>query len=234
MYESSFHPHPHRKNLQKQNREKHNRSFNKLKVIQMYLPTPILEEKPVSNKHILPFTWKDRFFSVFLPARPSVGCVRSLMLRLWRMKLESITLVGKQRWHIVLLSWGRVPHKTGIVLRLHTVKLQIQPLPMGGAVSPGVCQDPVEGHDVAEGHLQCLVFRQLLIFPPLRNHLPQPIKRRVQALHPLPLPGIGRHPPPCGALKLLRTLAVGFGPGSRVVAAGSTGHHVFESQFHCR
>lgn len=72
----------------------------------------------------------------------------------------------------VLLFGSRVvPHEAGIVFRLHAVKLQVQPLPVRSSVPPGVRQDPVESHDVAEGHLQGLILGQFLVLAPLWDHL---------------------------------------------------------------
>lgn len=72
---------------------------------------------------------------------------------------------------VLLSGSGVVPHEAGVVFRLHAVKLQVQPLPVRTSVPPGICQDPVEGHDVAEGHLQGFILGQLLVLAPLWDHL---------------------------------------------------------------
>lgn len=136
--------------------------------------------------------------------------------------------------HVLVFNRRAVPDSTEalIVLWLHTVKLQVQPLSVGGFALLGVRQDPAEGHDVAEGHLQSLVLGQLLILAPLGDHFTETVKGCVQPLHPLPLTGVGCHPPPCGTIMLLWRSRLGIQTlrfGSRVgsSATGLAGHHGF-------
>lgn len=87
-----------------------------------------------------------------------------------RVDLLAIELIGEGRVDVVLLSGRVVPQEAGVVLRLHAIKLQVQPLPVRSVVSPGVRQDPVQGHDVAEGHLQGLILGQFFVLAPLGDH----------------------------------------------------------------
>lgn len=85
--------------------------------------------------------------------------------------LMAIELIREGRVDVVLFSGRVVPHEAGVVFRLHTVKLQVQPLPVRSrVVFPGVCQDPVEGHDVAESHLQGFILGQFFVLAPLGDH----------------------------------------------------------------
>lgn len=86
------------------------------------------------------------------------------------MDLMAIELIGERRVDVLLSAWRVVSHEAGVVFRLHAVKLQIQPLPVRSVVPPGVCQDPVEGHDVAEGHLQGFILGQFFVLAPLGDH----------------------------------------------------------------
>lgn len=128
-----------------------------------------------------------------------------------RVDLVLVELTGEGRVHVVLSTRSIVPHEAGEVVRLHTVKLQFQPLPVRSVVPLGICEDPVEGHDVAQSHLQRLVLGQLFVLAPLWDHFTQAIEGRVQTLHPLPLSGVGSHPSPRGRLVLLWALGVHFG-----------------------
>lgn len=122
------------------------------------------------------------------------------------MDLMSIKLVRKGGVS-VLLSSRRVVR---VVFSLDAVKLQVQPLPVRSVVPPGIRQDPVKGHDVAEGHLQSFVLGQFFVLAPLRDHFTQAIEGCVQALHPLPLSRIGSHPSPRGSLIFLWPPGVWF------------------------
>lgn len=84
--------------------------------------------------------------------------------------LVAVELVREGRVDEVLVGGRVVPHEARVVLWLHAVKLQVQPLPVRSVVSPGFCQDPVEGHDVAEGHLQGFVLGQFFVLAPLGDH----------------------------------------------------------------
>ena len=140
------------------------------------------------------------------------------------LSLVPIKLVGEGGLDVLRLRWCVVPHQAWVSLGLNTVQLQVQPLAgVGRLVPPGVGQDTTEGHDVAEGHLEGLVFGQRLVLAPLGHHLAQAVEGRVQALHSLPLPGVGRHPAPGHRLELLRTAAVHLRAG--VAAAGQSGLH---------
>ncbi len=79
-------------------------------------------------------------------------------------------------------------------------------------MSAGISQDSVEGHNVAQGHLQRLIFGEFIVLTPLRNHFAEAVECGVQALHPLPLASVGRHPPPHGILKLLWVSGVQLRP----------------------
>lgn len=119
-----------------------------------------------------------------------------------------------------------VPHEAGVVFWLHAIQLQVQPLHVRSTLPPGVRQDPVQGHDVAEGHLQRFILGEFFVLAPLWDHFTQAVEGRVQTLHPLPLPGIGRHPTSRGGFEFLRRLGLRFrGLGSRVGAALSTRLH---------
>lgn len=187
----------------------------------MYLLSPRLKEK-YSHCHSRPTTW----LFVYHVAAGELG-----------MNLVTVELIWERRAVILLSARRVVPHEAGVVFRLHTVKLQVQPLPVGSVVPPGICQDPVQGHDVAEGHLQSLILGQLLVLAPLRDDFTQPVEGCVQTLHPLPLPGVSSHPPPGCSLVFLWALGVWFGGGlgPRVAAAGSARLHdaLLEDQNRC-
>lgn len=84
--------------------------------------------------------------------------------------LMAIKLIGERRVDVLLFSRRVVPHEAGVVFWLHAVKLQVQPLPVRRVVPPGVRQDPVEGQDVTEGHLQGFILGQFLVLTPLGDH----------------------------------------------------------------
>lgn len=138
-------------------------------------------------------------------------------------RVDWVKVVRQRGLNEVLSRGGVVPQEAGVGLDL---ELQVQPLPVRSGVPPGVRQDPVQGHDVAEGHLQGLILGQLFVSAPLGHHRAQPVEGRVQTLHPLPLPGVGGHPPPRGDFVFLRSLGVRLRElGSRVGAAVLAGLH---------
>lgn len=58
--------------------------------------------------------------------------------------LMSIELIREGGVDVRVLSCGAVvPHQARVAFWLHTVKLQVQPLPVRTAWPPGVRQDPV-------------------------------------------------------------------------------------------
>lgn len=110
--------------------------------------------------------------------------------------------------HALIFSGWAVPHDAGVALWLLAVILQIQPLPLRGAVSTRITQDAVEGHNVAQSHLQRFILWKFLVLTPLRNHFAQLVESCIQALHPLPLSGIGCHSLPYHTPKLLKVSGI--------------------------
>lgn len=112
-------------------------------------------------------------------------------------------MVGEGGVHALVFSGWAVPHDAGVALWL-----QVQPLPVRGAVFTRIIQDAVEGHDVAQSHLQGFILWKFFVLTPLRNHFAQLVESCIQALHPLPLSGIGCHPLPYHTLKLLKVSGI--------------------------
>lgn len=122
--------------------------------------------------------------------------------------LEILVMVGGGCVHALVFSGRAVPHDAGIAFWLQAVILQVQPLPVRGAVSTRIIQNAVKGHDVAQSHLQGFIFWKFLVLTPLRNHFAQLVESCIQALHPLPLSGVGCHPLPYHTLKLLEVSGI--------------------------
>lgn len=164
-------------------------------------------------------------FTLLFTSNNMTGCPpRGGTLSVDLMSIELIRERGDVR---VLSCRAVVPHEAWVVFWLHMVKLQVQPLPVRTAVPSGVSQNPVQGHDVAEGHLQSFILGQFFVLAPLRDHFAQAIKSRVQTLHPFPLSSIGSHPTSRRRFVFLWRPGVGFrGLGSRVGAALSARLHV--------
>lgn len=91
--------------------------------------------------------------------------------------------------------------------------VEIDPVPLG-AKSLGLSQDAGQSHNVAQRHLQGLIFGQLFILAPLRHHPAQAVESRVEPLHAAALARVGRQAPACGAFQSPC-------PGARARALGS-------------
>lgn len=107
-----------------------------------------------NNFHIATYNMTDNLSNC------SISCV----------DLMAIELVRERGVGVLLSSRRVVPHEVRVAVRLHTVKLQVQPLPVWSVVPPGVCQNPIEGHDVAESHLKGFILGQLFVLAPLGDH----------------------------------------------------------------
>lgn len=111
---------------------------------------------------------KEKMFTLSFTSNNMIGYLpRGSSLSVDLMPIELV----RERGVDVVLSFRRVVHHEAlVVLRLHAVKLQVHPLPVRSVVPPGICQDPVQGHDVAEGHLQSFIFGQFFVLAPLGDH----------------------------------------------------------------